>query len=161
MMDSVEKLDSIDISILQCLKENARQKASAISEKTHLSVSAVIERIRKLEKQGVIKNYTVVLDLKKLGYDIQAYVEISLEHPNYYDGFINMVKQKDCILSCSYITGNFDFLLKVMADSSDGLEKIHREIKTIKGVMTTKTYFVLSNIKDEFASINNKLFENL
>jgi Lrp/AsnC family transcriptional regulator, leucine-responsive regulatory protein len=149
----VRELDNIDLGILHCLKENARQKASEISEKTHLSVSAVIERIRKLERQGVIKHYTVVLDPKKLGYDIMAYVEISLENPNYYDDFISMVMKNDCILSCSYITGDFDFLLKVMTESSESLEKIHREIKTVKGVMSTKTYFVLSNIKDEVAII--------
>ncbi len=144
-------MDSIDLNILNLLQKNARQKASAISEGVHLSVSAVIERIRKMEKEGIIKNFTVTLDTKKLGYDITAYVGVTLEHPNCYDGFIEVINCMPSVLSCSYITGDFDFLLKVMTDTTDGLEKIHREIKTIKGVMAIKTFFVLSNVKDEIS----------
>lgn len=144
-------MDNIDEKILECLKENARQKASVIAEQISLSVSAVIERIHKLEKGGIIRGYTVVLDHKKLGNGLMAYVEVSLEHPKYYENFTARIKAHPGIMSCSYITGDFDFLLKVMTDSSEGLEKIHREIKEIKGVMSTKTYFVLSNIKEEYS----------
>lgn len=144
-------MDNIDEKILECLKENARQKASVIAEQISLSVSAVIERIHKLEKSGIIRGYTVVLDHKKLGNGLMAYVEVSLEHPKYYENFTVRIKAHPGIMSCSYITGDFDFLLKVMTDSSEGLEKIHREIKEIKGVMSTKTYFVLSNIKEEYS----------
>ena len=104
-----------------------------------------------MEKEGIIKNFTVTLDTKKLGYDITAYVGVTLEHPNCYDGFIEVINCMPAVLSCSYITGDFDFLLKVMTDTTDGLEKIHREIKTIKGVMAIKTFFVLSNVKDEIS----------
>lgn len=142
-------MDQIDEKILECLKQNAREKASAIAERISLSVSAVIERIRKLEGSGVIRGYTVVLDQKKLGNDLAAYMEVSLEHPKYYDNFTKLVRANPHVTDCSYITGDFDFLLKVMTDSSDGLEKLHREIKEIKGVMSTKTYFVLSTVKDQ------------
>ena len=58
-------MDSIDVKILGCLKENARQNASAIGEYVNMSVSAVIERIKKLENSGVIQQYTLLLDTKK------------------------------------------------------------------------------------------------
>ena len=68
-------MDAIDYKILHCLKENARQKASAIGEEINLSVSAVLERIRKMEKCGLIEGYTVVLDQKQLGNDMTALME--------------------------------------------------------------------------------------
>ena len=149
----LSSMDSVDIKILNYLKENARQKASSISEEINLSVSAVLERIRKLENSGVIKKYTMVLDRKKIGYDMLAFIEVGLEHPKYYDNFTEEVLRNKQILSCHYITGDFDFILQVLTNSSDGLEAVHREIKSIPGVSTTKTQFVLSTIKEEYTVI--------
>ena len=67
-------MDNVDIKILNYLIENSRQKASSISEEINLSVSAVLERIRKLENSGIIKKYTMVLDRKKIGYDMLAFI---------------------------------------------------------------------------------------
>ena len=146
-------MDNVDIKILNYLKENSRQKASSISEEINLSVSAVLERIRKLENSGIIKKYTMVLDRKKIGYDMLAYIEVGLEHPKYYDNFTEEVLKNKQILSCHYITGDYDFILQVITNSSEGLEAVHRQIKSIQGVSTTKTQFVLSTIKDEYTVI--------
>lgn len=149
-------MDKIDYDILKLLQRNSRQKASSISESVHLSVSAVIERIRKMEREGIIQAFTIKLDYKKLGYDMSAYIGVTLEHPNNYDEFINKISNMESVISCNYVTGEFDFLLVIMTTSTEGLEKVHREIKMIKGVMGIKTFFVLSNIKDD----NKKLFIN-
>jgi Lrp/AsnC family leucine-responsive transcriptional regulator len=146
-------MDQVDISILKCLKENAREKSSNISKKINLSVSAVIERIKKMEVSGVIKKYTVELDQKQIGNDMVAYIEVRLEHPKYYNEFTNEVQNSENIISCCYITGDFDFLLKAMAGSSEELEQIHKKIKSIQGVSYTKTYFVLSTIKNDLSVI--------
>lgn len=146
-------MDQVDISILKCLKENAREKSSNIGKEINLSVSAVIERIRKLEISGVIKKYTVELDQKQIGNDMAAYIEVRLDHPKYYEEFTNVIKNSENIISGCYITGDFDFLLKVMAGSSEELEIIHRNVKSIQGVSCTKTYFVLSTIKNDFSVI--------
>ncbi|MEI3520626.1 MAG: winged helix-turn-helix transcriptional regulator [Anaerosacchariphilus sp.] len=76
-------MDNIDLSILKCLKDNSRQTASTISQTINLSVSAVIERIRKMEAKGVIQQYTVVLDEKQLGNDLTVFISVRLEHPKY------------------------------------------------------------------------------
>ena len=73
-------MDYLDQQILMKLKENARQSASDISKEIHLSVSTVIDRIRKMESSGVIESYTVITDEKKTGNDVTALMEISLEH---------------------------------------------------------------------------------
>ena len=140
-------MDAIDYKILQCLLKNAREKASVISEQIQLSVSAVTERIKKLENSGIIEQYTVVLDQKRLGFGVIALMEISLEHPSHFDSFTELVKDTPNIVSCYYMTGDFDFMLKVVTDTPDSLEEIHRKVKSFPGVSNTKTHFVLKPIK--------------
>ena len=146
-------MDQLDYKILECLKQNARQKASAIGSQISLSVSAVIERIRKLEAAGVITGYTVDLDMKKIGQDVTAFMEIGLEHPRFYDSFTAAVRNNPNIISCYYLTGEYDFLLKIVTDSSDSLELIHRQLKSLDGVQSTRTHFALKSIKNEFVMV--------
>ena len=119
----------LDQQILMKLKENARQSASDISKEIHLSVSTVIDRIRKMESSGVIESYTVITDEKKTGNDVTALMEISLEHPRYNELFIENIKKNPNIISCYYLTGEFDYLLKIACQSSEHLEQIHHWIK--------------------------------
>ena len=154
-------MDAIDYKILHCLRENARQKASAIGEEINLSVSAVLERIRKMEKCGLIEGYTVLLDQKQMGNDMTALMEVSLEHPRFYDSFTAMVRENENIVSCDYLTGDFDFILKIMTDTSESLEGIHRQIKSLDGVSNTRTHFVLKNVKDERTVIPGEIKKEL
>lgn len=85
-------MDEIDVKILRCLKNNARENASVISEKVSMSVSAVIERIRKLENSGMIKQHTTIIDQAKAGKDVTSFISISLEHPKYIECFTNLLK---------------------------------------------------------------------
>lgn len=146
-------MDKMDYKILKSLKSNARNKASDISKEIHLSVSAVLERIRKMEKNKVIKDYTIIVDQKKIGNDMTALMEVSLEHPRFYDSFTTAIKNNNNIVSCYYLTGDFDFMLKIFCKSSDQLEKIHREIKSLEGVSATKTHLVLKSVKNIFSVI--------
>jgi Lrp/AsnC family leucine-responsive transcriptional regulator len=146
-------MDKMDYKILKYLKLNARNKASDISKEIHLSVSAVIERIRKMERNNVIKNYTIIVDQKKLGNDMTALMEVSLEHPKFYESFATAIKNNNNIVSCYYLTGDFDFMLKIFCKSSDHLERIHREIKSLEWVSATKTHFVLKTVKNIFSVI--------
>jgi Lrp/AsnC family leucine-responsive transcriptional regulator len=108
----------------------------------------VIERIHKLEQSGIIRGYTAKLDQKRLGNDISAWVEVCLEHPSFYDVFVARVAEMDAVMTCYYLTGDFDFMLHVAADSSDALEAVHRRIKSMEGVSSTKTHFVLKAVKE-------------
>ena len=141
-------MDTMDNKILACLKKNSRIKASEISKEIHLSVSAVLERIHKMEKSGIIKNFTIVVDEVKLGNETSALMEVSLDHPKYYDSFTKSVMENKNIVFCYRLTGDFDFMLKILCRSSQELEKIHREIKCLEGVSGTKTHFILKNVKD-------------
>ncbi len=143
-------MDTLDYEILDCLQRNSREKASTISRKINLSVSAVLERIHKMEQNGVIEGYTVITDKKQLGKSMQAVMEVSLEHPKYYEIFAKFISAMPEVASCYYLTGEFDFLLKIFASDSDDLEAIHRRIKGIHGVGNTRTSITLTTLKEEF-----------
>lgn len=148
-----EKMDDIDIKILEMLKDNSRVNASVIAETIGMSVSAVAERIRKLENSGVIGKYTLVLDPKLVGLDVVAFISVSLEHPKYNDNFIASLNENPHVIECHYITGDFDFMLKVMTTSMDGLAGVLNVIKSIKGVSLTRTLVVLSTSKNEYCVV--------
>lgn len=144
----VWQMDNIDLVILKFLQDNGRDTASNISKKIHLSVSAVLDRIHKLEESGVVKKYTVLLDSRKLGYDVLAVMEVRLEHPRFYDSFVEAVMGNDSIVDCYYLTGDFDFNLKICCKSSEDLEAQHRFVKEIPGVSATITHYVLKEVKN-------------
>lgn len=146
-------MDNIDYKILNMLKENGREKASDISKAIQLSVSAVLDRIKKMEESGLIKGYTVMVDAKALGNDVTALMEISLEHPKFHDSFTEMIMAHPNIVDCYYLTGDYDFVLKITCASSDELESIHRTIKSTTGVSATRTHFVLKEIKNVYTAI--------
>ncbi len=150
-------MDKIDMRILKSLKKNARLTASAISEEINLSVSAVIERIKKLETSGVIKGYTVDIDHTKMGNSMVALMEVSLKHPDYYDGFVEIVENNPNISTCYYQTGRYDFVLHIVTDSPDGLERVYKEIKSYEGVSLTETHMVLKTIKQDSCVLPEEL----
>lgn len=144
-------MDNTDIKIINLLRKNARSNASEIAEKIKLSVSAVIERMKKLEASGFVLGYTVLLDHSKIGKDVVAMMSISIEHPKYNDAFEAAVIQNPNITECHYVAGDFDYLLKVITDNTKSLEKVLNEIKSLQGVSKTKTSIVFSSPKNEFS----------
>lgn len=146
-------MDKIDFTILKMLQKNARETASSISKTIHLSVSAVIERIRKLEESGIIKEYTIIVDEQKTGNSLVALMEVSLQNPRFYEVFVDTIMEMDSIVSCYYKTGDFDLLLKISCASSDELEKIHRKIMSLDGVKDTRTHVVLRHVKNIHSAI--------
>lgn len=142
-------MDNIDLKILACLKNNAREKASAIGEEINLSVSAVTERIKRMEASGLIRQYTLIVDQKKIGNSVSAIIEVAMEHSRYGDAFLEMIDTIPGIISCYSVTGDFDYILHVVTDSTDGLEAIYGRLRSFDGVADTKTYIVLRKSKDE------------
>lgn len=148
-------LDNVDKKIIRCLQNNSRMNASAIGEAVNMSVSAVIERIKKLENTGVIEKYTICLNEEKLGNDVLAFVEVSTEQYK-YDEVISGVREfvRACpqILECHVVTGSSDILLKVVTESTKSLERILNNLKEVKGVSYTRTAIVMSTLKSEVST---------
>ena len=146
-------MDHIDTKILRCLTQDARMNASQISQKVNLSISAVIERMKKMEASGLIQGYTAVLDEKLAGFNVQAMISIRLEHPKYNQEFNRQMCNHECIMECFYITGDFDYMARISAGSTEELTKVLHDIKQIPGVSLTRTYVVLDNVKQSTAVI--------
>jgi Lrp/AsnC family leucine-responsive transcriptional regulator len=142
-----DTMDQVDIKILRYLTKDARMNASQISQKVNLSVSAVIERMKKMEASGLIIGYTAVIDEKQAGFNVQAMISIRLEHPKFNQEFNRQMCSHECVMECFYITGDFDYIARIGVSSTDELTKVLHDIKQIPGVSLTRTYVVLDNIK--------------
>ena len=146
-------MDLIDAGIIRCLTKDARMNASRISQQVNLSLSAVLERIKKLEASGLIKGYTAIIDERMAGYDVQALIYIRLEHPKYNAEFAQQMLTHEWVMECFYITGDFDYIARVGVSSTEELTQVLHDIKEIPGVSLTRTYVVLDNIKQNTSVI--------
>lgn len=156
------KVDAIDLKIISCLKENCRVNASAISQKLGMSVSAIIDRIKKLEKSGVIKQYSLILDNSKIGLDVCAFVEVSTNDKNYLsamNGTKEFIATHPEIIECHAVTGSSMFIMKVNTSTMNDLERLLGELQTFDGVVQTKTSIVLNTLKQETLADLDRLIE--
>lgn len=144
-------MDSIDMKILSLLQKNARMTASEISGIVNLSVPACSERLKKLESSGVIKQYTAIIDNGFLKKTLTAIMFISLERPKFTDKFLEAINVENDILECHYLTGDFDYLLKIVTENTDSLERLLNRIKSVQGVQKTRTIVVLSTVKNNYS----------
>jgi len=141
-------LDQIDLKILAILQDHGRSHLADIAKEVDLSSPAVMERVKKLEAHGIIKGYQAVLDPKKMGKDVTAFIGVSVSHQRYIDDFASrMVRQHD-VLECHHVTGEESFLLKVKTANTESLEKLLGEIRSVEGVTRTVTKVVLSTPKE-------------
>ena len=140
-------MDLIDIKILEVLQENARVSISDLSKKVNLSLSAVSERLKKLENSKIISKYTVILEPKLMGKDLSVIISIGLESTSDTQSFLDFVQSEPEILECHYITGEYDYMLKVPTTNTHTLEMIMNRIKSFNGIKRTQTNVILSTTK--------------
>jgi Lrp/AsnC family leucine-responsive transcriptional regulator len=143
-------MDGIDLGILEALKENSRATASEIGKKVSLSVPAVAERIRKLEESGVIKQFTVVINREKLNFKLMAFIFVALDRGVQVENFRKAITRYRSVLEVHHITGEYDYLLKVLVEDAKGLEDfLSQKLKKIDGVVRSNTHIALLSIKEE------------
>jgi len=145
---SDKKLDPIDHRLLEILQKNARTKLNEMAQQLGLTIPTISERIQKLEERGVIKGYTAILDAKRLGKDITAFITVSIDSSKHYQMFMERARETEEILECHSVTGEGSHLLKVRAENTNSLEKLLSRIQSWPGVLSTKTSVVLSTIKE-------------
>jgi len=143
----LEKLDDIDLKILSIIQDNARAPISKLAKQVGLSPPSVHERISKLEERGVIVEYVAVLDAKKLGKSLTAFIGITLDRTCCKDeDVINTLKMIPEVQEVHRIAGEEDLLLKMKIEDTSALEKmLINEVTGIKGVAKTRTMIALSS----------------
>jgi Lrp/AsnC family transcriptional regulator, leucine-responsive regulatory protein len=141
-------IDHIDLKILSILQNSGRSRLADIADEVELSAPAVLERVKKLEVNGVIKGYQALLDGKKVGKDITAFIGVSIGNQRDIDKFATQMLRNPDVLECHHITGDESFILKVKSANTTSLEKLLGEIRSVEGVTRTVTRVVLSTAKE-------------
>lgn len=138
------ELDDIDRALIEALQADCKTSLGKLGERVGLSAPAVMERIRKLEAGGVITGYHALVDGKRLGLDITAFVGVSINYPKDIDRFLASVATRPEVLECHHITGAHTLLLKVKTQNTASLEKVISAVRQVEGVTRTETMVVLS-----------------
>jgi Lrp/AsnC family leucine-responsive transcriptional regulator len=138
------ELDNVDRHILSILQEDCTLQLAKIGERVGLSAPSVAERIKKLEESGIIRGYTAILDARKLGKDITAFIGVFIDHPKLIKNFEKEIDRLEAVQECHHVTGEHTVLLKVKVDNTSVLEELIRRIRSIDGVTRTETSIVLS-----------------
>jgi len=138
------ELDDIDLHILALLQDNCKLPLAKIGEKVGLSAPSVVERVKKLEDSGVIYGYHAILNTRRLGKDVVAFIGVSISHPKLVGDFEREVVQLEDVLECHHVTGRHTLLLKVKTVNTSSLEELIRKVRSVEGVERTETMVVLS-----------------
>ena len=141
------KLDETDLNILEQLQTDGRKTIKSIADELHLSTTPVFERVKRLEREGIIKQYAALLDQKKLDLNLTVFISVSLtKHTrSYLEKFIKEISQYKEVMECYHIAGNFDFLLKIVVSGMKDYESfILSKLSTIANLGQVQSSFVLS-----------------
>lgn len=142
-------LDTNDCKIVKRLMAQARTTWAELGTLLQLSAPAVAERVRKLEEAGVIKGYSAIIDPDRIGCGLAALIFVTLERPEQRKAFLHKINSLAEIQECHHITGEEDYVLKVRCTSTSDLERlISEEIKSLPGIIKTKTTIILSTVKE-------------
>ncbi|UCF48062.1 MAG: Lrp/AsnC family transcriptional regulator [Myxococcales bacterium] len=137
-------LDGIDRQLLNELQGDCKRSLKEIGAAVGLSAPSVMERVRKLENAGIIRGYHALLDARKVGLDISAFIGVSISDPQLLSAFEEWVDSVAQVLECHHVTGGHTLLLKVKTQNTEDLERLISRIRSMQGVASTETMVVLS-----------------
>ena len=143
-------IDAIDRKILAILQSNAHATSEQLSEKVGLSPSPCARRVRNLETTGVIRSYVAVVDQVKVGLPISVFASIKLERQREeeLDRFANAVQRWPEIVECYLMTGQRDYLLRIVVKDLEAYEAfLKRTLTKLEGVASIESSFALGQVK--------------
>jgi len=145
------KLDDVDICILKELQQEGRISNVELARRVQLSPPSVLQRVRRLEETGLIRDYVTRLNPSVIGLRLTVYVHVSvtLSSDKPIESFRKAVKDIPEVLECHQVSGEYDFLLKVVAEDMSAYERLVREnLALIKGIGKIYSSFVIQTSKD-------------
>lgn len=144
------RLDEKDIDILRALQRNARLTNKELAAQVHLSTTPTYERVKRLERQGFIKQYATVLDANKLNKGFAVFCSVKLRRLNsdYALAFTEMIKQVPEVTECYNISGSFDYLLRIQAaDMKSYQQLLLNVIGRHENIDSLESTFVMEEVK--------------
>lgn len=148
--NSAVELSDLDRAILRELQADGHLSNADLARRINLSPPATHTRVKRLEQLGYIRQYTALVDREKLGYDLLCFVQVTIQlhQPEQVRSFPKHIRQLPEVLECHHVTGDYDYLLKVIARNRKELEHFLMERLTpIPGVARIQTSVVLDEIK--------------
>jgi Lrp/AsnC family leucine-responsive transcriptional regulator len=149
--DTSKALDKMDRKILRVIQQDGRISNLKLAETVHLSPTAVLERVKRLTREGYILGYEARLNPAKLGASMLVFIEVVLDRttPDVMNAFRAAVQSTPEILECHLVAGGFDYLIKVrVADMQAYRDLIGSVIWSLPGVRETHTYAVMEEVKN-------------
>ncbi|GLR16292.1 Lrp/AsnC family transcriptional regulator [Portibacter lacus] len=146
------KLDKIDLQILKLLQENSKITNLDLSKKIGLSPAPTLERVKKLEQSGVIKSYHAKVDAVAIGLNVRTFALVNLawQKENALDNFLEKIKNIDEITECYIITGDADFLMKIVCKDLPSYEQLlFKTLSQIDEIERIKSLMTLSKVKKD------------
>jgi Lrp/AsnC family transcriptional regulator, leucine-responsive regulatory protein len=148
------QLDRFDRAILETLQRDGRITNSALAERTHLSESACLRRVRALEESGLITGYCAQLNQDKAGLPVNVFVNITLDRQDQADlaAFEQAVKQLPEVMECYLMSGEYDYLVRVVVTDMADFERMHSQHLTrLPGVVRVHSSFALRIVQKSAA----------
>lgn len=145
------KLDTIDLKLLEILQKNAKITNAQLSKEVGLSPAPTLERVKKLEVLGYIESYHAKVNKEKIGLGVSTFVTVNLigHKKQLTESFVKQIQTIPEVVECHHVTGNGDFLLKIVAKDIAEYQKLLLEkINEIEEVASTSTMVILSTFKD-------------
>ncbi|MGB6083607.1 Lrp/AsnC family transcriptional regulator [Moheibacter sp.] len=145
-------LDKTDLEILNHLQENSKFTHKQLSIKLSLSPTAIFERIKKLERTGIIRGYSAILDRKTLGKELMVFSHIKLEKHSQKNitEFEKQIKLLNEVHECYHVSGDYDYILKMTFSDMDSYrEFMVKKLTTIPSIGSTHSIFVINEVKNE------------
>jgi Lrp/AsnC family leucine-responsive transcriptional regulator len=150
-------LDEKDLAILRLLQQNAKITVREIATQIHLSPTPVHERIKRMEDSGIIKQYVTLVDHAKVKKGLMVICYVSLKEHNKKSGakFIKTIHELHEVIECYNISGEFDFMLKVVAENMDAYYDFHvNKLSQIENMGHLQSVFVMGIIKQTHQLVN-------
>jgi Lrp/AsnC family transcriptional regulator, leucine-responsive regulatory protein len=149
-----EGLDKTDTRILRLLQSDGRISNLKLAEAVHLSPTAVLERVKRLTRDGYILGYEARLNPRKLGAGMMVFIQVVLDRttPDVFNAFKAAVQTRPEILECHMVAGGFDYLIKTRVADMDAYRALVGSVVwTLPGVRETHTYAVMEEVKNTSA----------
>ncbi|CAN1531156.1 Lrp Transcriptional regulators [Spirosomataceae bacterium] len=144
------KIDDIDKKILLLLQHDSTLTYKEIAKKINLSLSPVHDRIKRLEQEGVVERYVGILNKKMLGVGLTVFSQVTLirQTREVSQIFDIAIKQLPEVVECNFVSGSFDYLLKIIVADMEAYHNFHQmKLSTIEGVSLINSFFVMSEVK--------------
>ncbi len=141
-------LDRYDRAILKLLQQDARITNASLAEKVSLSESACLRRVRALEESGLIEGYTAVLNQQKAGYPVNVFVSITLDRQAQagLEAFETAVHKLPEVMECYLMTGDYDYLLRVVVADLGDFERLHQALTRLPSVARVHSSFAVRTV---------------